>query len=129
MNHRESDARADDMARQLDVRMASPEQPVLQLSGGNQQKVVFARALMTQPRVFLCDEPTQAVDVRTRHEIHQLLRRQADSGAAVLFVSSDLKELLEVADRVQIIVRGETRQVLDNDALTTHQVLSMCYEC
>ena len=128
VNHRESVARADGMARQLDVRMASPEQPVIQLSGGNQQKVVFARALMTRPEVFLCDEPTQAVDVRTRHEIHQLLRRQADSGAGVLFVSSDLKELLEVADRVQIIVRGETREVLENDALTTQRVLSLCYE-
>ena len=128
VNHRDSAARADDMARQLDVRMAGPDQPVIQLSGGNQQKVVFARALMTQPGVFLCDEPTQAVDVRTRHEIHHLLRRQADAGAAVLFVSSDLKELLEVSDRVQIIVRGETREVLENDALTTQQVLSLCYE-
>ena len=112
----------------MNSRMADPEQPVKQLSGGNQQKVVFARTLMTRPRVFLCDEPTQAVDVRTRHEIHQLLRAQADAGAAVLFVSSDLKELLEVSDRVQLIVRGETRATLENRGLTTQQVLGMCYE-
>ena len=123
-----SRAAADSMAGSLDVRMADPEQPVIQLSGGNQQKVVFARALMTEPRVFLCDEPTQAVDVRTRYEIHQLLRRQADNGAAVLFVSSDLKELLEVSDRVQLIVRGETREALDNVGLTTQSVLAKCYE-
>ncbi|MBQ8162378.1 MAG: sugar ABC transporter ATP-binding protein [Clostridia bacterium] len=115
------------MTERLQVRMAGQEQRVLELSGGNQQKVVFARTLLTRPRIFLCDEPTQAVDVMTRSEIHRLLRAEADRGCGVLFVSSDLKEVLEVADRVQIMASGRTWEVLENQDLTTRQVLDLCY--
>ena len=104
-----------------------PSQPVLQLSGGNQQKVVFAKALMSNPKVLLCDEPTQAVDVKTRQEIHKLLRRKADEGNAVVFVSSDLKEVLEVADNVLVMANGKTKDLFINDGLTAERVLSHCY--
>jgi ribose transport system ATP-binding protein len=111
----------------LGIRTTGPGQPVEELSGGNQQKVVFAKAMMSSPRVILCDEPTQAVDVKTRHEIHGLLREMADQGKAVVFVSSDLKEILEVVDRVQIIVRGQSRECFDNTSLSAEMVLSRCY--
>ena len=101
---------------------------MLELSGGNQQKAVFARALMTAPRIFLCDEPTQAVDVATRSDIHHLLRRKADEGAGVLYVSSDLKELLEVADNILVMARGRTTVCWKNRDLTARQVLACCYE-
>ncbi len=114
-------------AEALKIKMAGMDQRMIELSGGNQQKVVFARALMTQPRVFLCDEPTQAVDIMTRGEIHRLLREKADEGNAVVYVSSDLKEILEVADTVQIVAQGETREILPNKDLTTTEVLSYCY--
>ncbi len=117
-----------EMLKRLQVRMAGPEQRAVELSGGNQQKVVFAKTLMNRPKVFLCDEPTQAVDVMTRAEIHRLLREQADQGCAVVFVSSDLKEVLEVADRVQIIVAGRTRELLENKGLNAQQVLAKCYQ-
>lgn len=112
----------------LHIKLASPGQRMLELSGGNQQKAVFARALMTAPRVFLCDEPTQAVDVSTRSDIHHLLRRKADEGAGVLYVSSDLKELLEVADNILVTSRGRTRTCWKNQNLTAQQVLACCYE-
>lgn len=111
----------------LQVKLASPDQRAIELSGGNQQKVVFAKTLMTQPRVFLCDEPTQAVDVKTRFEIHKLLRQKAEEGSAVVFVSSDIKEILEVSDRIQIMAQGETRELLENRDLTSQQVLTCCY--
>lgn len=111
----------------LNIKTEGPDQVVMQLSGGNQQKVVFAKALLTNPRVFLCDEPTQAVDVKTRYEIHKLLRQKADEGNAVVFVSSDLKEVLEVADNIQIMANGRTKELLKNDSLTAEQVLACCY--
>ncbi|HML37339.1 MAG TPA: sugar ABC transporter ATP-binding protein [Bacillota bacterium] len=111
----------------LDIKTEGPRQPVLQLSGGNQQKVVFAKALMSQPKILLCDEPTQAVDVKTRQEIHKLLRQRADEGNAVVFVSSDLKEMLEVADNVLIMAHGRTKELIVNDGLTAEQVLASCY--
>ncbi len=100
---------------QLNIKTEGPKQPVLQLSGGNQQKVVFAKALMSNPKILLCDEPTQAVDVKTRQEIHKLLRQKADEGNAVVFVSSDLKEVLEVADNVLVMANGKTKDFFIND--------------
>ena len=121
----------DAAAEQIDslhIKLASPEQRMLELSGGNQQKAVFARALMTAPKIFLCDEPTQAVDVATRSDIHHLLRRKADEGAGVLYVSSDLKELLEVADNILVMSQGCTKSCWKNENLTAQQVLACCYE-
>ena len=112
----------------LRIKLAGPGQRMLELSGGNQQKAVFARALMTAPKIFLCDEPTQAVDVATRSEIHRLLRQKADEGAGVLYVSSDLKELLEVADNILVMSRGRTGACWKNENLTARQVLACCYE-
>ena len=112
----------------LHIKLASPNQRMLELSGGNQQKAVFARALMTAPKIFLCDEPTQAVDVATRSDIHHLLRQKADEGAGVLYVSSDLKELLEVADNILVMSRGRTGSCWKNEHLTAQQVLACCYE-
>jgi len=120
-----SDAR--EQIDRLSIKTEGPKQPVLQLSGGNQQKVVFAKALLSEPKVLLCDEPTQAVDVKTRQEIHKLLRRRADDGNAVVFVSSDLKEMLEVADNVLIMAGGKTKELFANDGLTAEQVLACCY--
>lgn len=111
----------------LNIRLAGMDQRVIELSGGNQQKVVFAKVLLTNPKVFLCDEPTQAVDVMTRGEIHKLLRQKANEGAAVVYVSSDLKELLEVADNIRIMSRGKTRELLKNQNLDSQKVLSCCY--
>ena len=119
---------AEEQIESLHIKLASPNQRMLELSGGNQQKAVFARALMTAPRIFLCDEPTQAVDVATRSDIHHLLRRKADEGAGVLYVSSDLKELLEVADNILVMARGRTTVCWKNRDLTARQVLACCYE-
>lgn len=113
--------------KNLSIKTEGPNQPVLQLSGGNQQKVVFAKALMSEPKVLLCDEPTQAVDVITRTEIHKLLRKKAEEGNAVVFVSSDLKEVLEVADNIQVIANGRTKQIFKNENLTAETVLAACY--
>jgi ribose transport system ATP-binding protein len=112
----------------LNIKTKGPDQTVSQLSGGNQQKVVFAKALLSNPKVLLCDEPTQAVDVMTRNEIHNLLRKRADEGNAVVFVSSDLKEVLEVADNIQVMSNGCTKELLKNNGLAAEQVLAYCYE-
>ena len=98
------------------------------MSGGNQQKVVFAKALLTEPSIWLCDEPTQAVDVATRQEIHRLLREEAKKGKAVLYVSSDLTELLEVADEVAVMAYGRVRKTFENKDLKPTDVLACCYE-
>jgi ABC-type sugar transport system ATPase subunit len=111
----------------LSIKTGGPRQRVEELSGGNQQKVVFAKALMSSPKVILCDDPTQAVDVKTRYEIHALLRKLAEQGSGVIFVSPDLRELLETADTIQIISRGRSGKCFENAGVGAEEVLSLCY--
>jgi ribose transport system ATP-binding protein len=106
----------------LAVRTSSPEAPVTTLSGGNQQKVVFGRALMSEPTVLLCDEPTQGVDVGARAEIYRLLRRHADDGHAIVVCSSDALELEGLCDRVIIMSRGHAVVALDGADVTEERI-------
>ncbi|MBX5441417.1 MAG: ATP-binding cassette domain-containing protein [Solirubrobacteraceae bacterium] len=102
----------------LAVKAPSPEAGVMTLSGGNQQKVVFARALLSDPDVLLCDEPTQGVDVGARVEIYALIRELADAGKAVVVCSSDALELEGLCDRVVILSRGSVVAELTGDEIT-----------
>lgn len=120
--------KAADMIKVLKIKCIGTSQPAKELSGGNQQKVVFAKALLTEPSIWLCDEPTQAVDVATRQEIHRLLKEEAKKGKAVLYVSSDLTELLEVADEVAVMAYGRVRKTFENKDLKPTDVLACCYE-
>ncbi len=118
---------ATDKVDELKIKVSDIDQPMRELSGGNQQKVVFGKSLMSNPKVFLCDEPTQAVDVKTREEIHKLLRSFADSGSAVIFVTSDIKEMLNVADNILIMSQGRTWEQMENENITSEQILKYCY--
>ena len=97
----------------LNIRTTSMEQTVLRLSGGNQQKVVFAKCLSTEPQILLLDDPTVGVDIGTRKEIAQITRRLADQGNGVLLVSSEMEELAEQCDRILVMNRGEFIQEID----------------
>ncbi|MER7300975.1 sugar ABC transporter ATP-binding protein [Nocardioides sp. NPDC127514] len=97
---------AEELSRSLDVRPAGVDRPVRNLSGGNQQKVVLARWLLRDCKVLLLDEPTRGVDVGARTEIYNLVRRLADEGVAVVVVSSEVEEVLGLADRVLVISEG-----------------------
>ena len=125
---RAADKKAMDMIEALKIKCVGVSQPAKELSGGNQQKVVFAKALLTEPSIWLCDEPTQAVDVATRQEIHRLLKEETKKGKAVLYVSSDLTELLEVADEVAVMAYGRVRKTFENKDLKPTDVLACCYE-
>ena len=119
---------AAEQASSLDVRPAGIRQPVRNLSGGNQQKVVLARWLLRGCRVLLLDEPTRGVDVGARSEIYALIRRLADQGVAVVVVSSEVPEVLGLADRVLVI--GEGRVVHEGPAaeIDEHRVLDLVME-
>jgi inositol transport system ATP-binding protein len=90
----------------LNIRMASDEQSVKNLSGGNQQKVVLARWLALGPRILIVDEPTRGIDVGAKAEVHQLLHRMATSGIAIIAISSELPEVLAISDRILTMRAG-----------------------
>jgi ABC-type sugar transport system ATPase subunit len=104
------------MMTRLDIRARGMEQTVGELSGGNQQKVVLAKALATGADLLLLDEPTFGVDIGAMREIINVVRELAERGTAVLWVTSDLRELLEVSDRILILRDGETPEWIGRDA-------------
>ena len=97
--------------------MAGPDQPIVTLSGGNQQKVVLARWLALRPKVLIVDEPTRGIDVAAKAEVHLLLGRLAQDGIAVVAISSELPEVLAVSDRILTMCEGRlTGEFLRSDA-------------
>jgi erythritol transport system ATP-binding protein len=94
------------LIRELAVKVSGPQQPVTSLSGGNQQKVVVGKALLTSPKVLLMDEPTRGIDVAAKDEVFQIMYQLAQRGLAVLFVSTELKEVLTMSDRIVVMSKG-----------------------
>ncbi|WIY83491.1 sugar ABC transporter ATP-binding protein [Propionimicrobium sp. PCR01-08-3] len=106
------------------IRAAGPEAEVGTLSGGNQQKVMFGKWILTAPTVLLMEEPTRGVDVGSKADIYRIINDMAASGVAVVLVSSDLPELVEMSDRVFVMREGATVAELQGDGLTQEAVLS-----
>ncbi len=109
----------------LSIKTPTIQQPISRLSGGNQQKVILARWLAENPRVVLLDEPTRGIDVGAKAEIYAIIYELARRGAAVVVVSSELPEVLGVADRVLVMREGRMVASLDRDKATPHEVLSL----
>jgi ribose transport system ATP-binding protein len=128
LNRRRELADAEREVNALDIRPRNPRRPVRTLSGGNQQKALLARWLLRDCRLLLLDEPTRGVDVGARAELYALIRRLADSGVGIVLVSSEIPEVLGLADRVLVIREG--RAIHDSDAreLDEHQVLDLVME-
>lgn len=108
----------------LDVKTPSSEAAVASLSGGNQQKVVLARALLSQPGIVVADEPTQGVDVGARAEIYKILRETSASGVPVVVASSDAKELEGLCDRVIVMSRGQVVEELVGAEITEERIVN-----
>jgi ABC-type sugar transport system ATPase subunit len=95
------------------VRTPDLHEPIINLSGGNQQKVLIARWLMTKPRILILDEPTRGIDVGAKAEIHKLVTELAAQGVAILMISSELPEVLGMSDRVLVMHEGHMTGILD----------------
>jgi len=104
------------------VRAASPDLPIKSLSGGNQQKVLFARWIMAAPKVALFDEPTRGVDVGAKQGIYEIIESLADDGVAVLIVSSELEELVRLCDRVYAVYEGKVVGELAGDDIALESI-------
>jgi ribose transport system ATP-binding protein len=116
--------RIDEMVRQLAIKVTDTGAAVATLSGGNQQKVVIAKWLMTNARIILLNDPTRGIDVGTKQEMYQLLRRLADAGAAILLYSTDYDELIGCCDRVAILYQGRIQRELVGAEITEHNIVA-----
>ena len=115
---------ARDFIRRLGIKIASPEHPVSSLSGGNQQKVVISKALMTTPKVLLMDEPSRGIDIGAKAEVFRTMRALAEDGLAILFVTSDLEEVMAVADRIVVMADGRITGTFEGAAARPAEVVA-----
>jgi ABC-type sugar transport system ATPase subunit len=120
-------ARAQALVTELRIRVASLRQNVAELSGGNQQKVVLGKFLARDPMVLLLDEPTRGIDVGTKAEIYRLVRELTTQGRAVVLVSSELAEVIGLADRIVVLHEGRLVTELPAAEASEEQVLAHCY--
>jgi len=127
-----SDRRGNELARSLiqrfSVKVANMANPVRVLSGGNQQKVVIAKWLGTEPEVLIMDEPTAGVDIGTKSEILDMIRNLADEGKGVIVISSEYPELLAVSDRVVVLKDGAVLTVLDRSDIPDEESLQLAVQ-
>jgi ABC-type sugar transport system ATPase subunit len=115
------------VSKDLQIRSAGPETPVRWLSGGNQQKVLFAKWLTRGADVLVLDEPTQGIDVGAKEEIFDVIDRLRAEGKGVLFISSDFSELVRICDHVVVLREGETVARFSGDDITEHSLVEACY--
>lgn len=115
------------MGENVRLRATGPRQRALELSGGNQQKVVFAKALSGDPRLLLLDEPTRGVDVGAKFDIYSVIRDMAAKGMAVILVSSDLPELIGMCDRIAVMRDGTITEIVAAKGLEEEELINRCY--
>lgn len=113
-----------DYIRLLYIKLDEPSQPISSLSGGNQQKVVLARNLMIDPSIIILDEPTQGIDVGTREEIYQLINDLAAKGMGIIFISSEIPEIMIVSDRIAVLHEGRLAGILNREEVTEKKLIA-----
>lgn len=118
---------SDALAEQLGIRMASPTQGITSLSGGNQQKAIFARALQANPKLMLLDEPTHGVDVGAKSDIYDIIHNLANDGLSLIVASSELPEIMAIADRCAVFSNGELVAVLDREEMDEETILHLAF--
>ena len=116
-------ARTQELVRQLDIKTPSLRQPVKNLSGGNQQKIVIAKWLAKDCDIFIFDEPTRGIDVGAKEEIYQLLNDLAAQGKSIIMISSELEEVLRISHRIVVMCAGRITGVLDGEDADQEQVM------
>lgn len=114
---------ADQFISSLGIKTPSPQSAAKNLSGGNQQKIVLAKWLATQPQVLLLDEPTRGIDINAKSEIYKLMKNLATEGMGIIMVSSELPEILAVSDRVLVICEGELTASIAIEDATEQEIL------
>jgi len=124
LNRRRQSALVQSKVRELDVRPADIDRLVRTLSGGNQQKVVLAKWLLTQARILLLDEPTRGVDVAAKKELYGTVADLAERGMGILLISSELPELLGMSDRILVMREGRLVGAFARAQATEERILS-----
>ena len=117
--------KTDEMIKAMSIKTPSQKTKIQSLSGGNQQKVIFGRWILTRPDILLLDEPTRGIDVGAKYEIYQLIQNLSKEGKSVIMVSSEMPELLGVCDRILVMSGGQLAGEVDADHTTQEEIMTL----
>ncbi len=112
-------------AKEIGIKCASIDRNASSLSGGNQQKILIAKLLTTNPKVIFMDEPTRGIDVGAKHEIHKLIRQLSNQGTAIVFISSELSEVIGMCDRVKVMHEGSIRGEVSGEEVNEKRIIQL----
>jgi len=110
---------------QLRVKTPSERSPIRDLSGGNQQKVLFAKWLLTEPEILILDEPTRGIDVGAKYEIYTIIADLAQRGKSIIMISSEMPELLGMSDRIMVMCEGRMTGILEGAEATQEKIMTL----
>ncbi|MNW51536.1 Galactose/methyl galactoside import ATP-binding protein MglA [compost metagenome] len=125
LNDRKKKAEVNQMVEKLRTKTPSPKTLIMNLSGGNQQKVLLARWLLTEPDILLLDEPTRGIDVGAKYEIYSIIADLAQQGKSIIMISSEMPELLGMSDRVMVMSEGRLTGIVDGDKATEEEIMRL----
>lgn len=124
---KKNDERAMEWIRKLKIKCTGPGQEIQTLSGGNQQKVILARSLQTQPQILILDEPTRGVDVGSKYEIYEILFELADQGLGLIVVSSELPELIGICDRIAVLSEKKWMGEINHESFSQSKIMELAF--
>ena len=123
LNHKKMETDTDEYIKKLNTKTPTMDTPIQNLSGGNQQKVLVGRWLLTDPDILIVDEPTRGIDVGAKAEIHSLITKLAGEGKAIIMISSELPEILGMSDRIVVMHEGNMTGILDREEATSELIM------
>ncbi|MGN0970641.1 MAG: sugar ABC transporter ATP-binding protein [Aristaeellaceae bacterium] len=127
MNDAAEEKAVDAQIKDLHIKVADKHLPILSLSGGNQQKVVIAKGLLTQPTVLLMDEPSRGIDIGAKTEVFEIIHEFSERGLSIIVISSELKEIMAIADRIYVLSNGKCTAELAGDGITEDNLVRASY--
>lgn len=118
----------DEKIRDIHIKVADKRLPILSLSGGNQQKIVIGKGILTNPKILLMDEPSRGIDIGAKTEVFDIINHYAEEGLSILVISSELKEIISIADRVIVLSNGKITGEFSGDEIQEQSLVLSSYK-
>ena len=127
LDEKAENAAVDEQIKDIHIKVADKRLPILSLSGGNQQKVVIGKGLLTKPKILLLDEPSRGIDIGAKTEVFEIIHDLAEKGLSIIVISSELKEIMAIADRIVVLSNGKKTGELTGDEITEDTLVRTSY--
>ena len=127
LDEKAENAAVDEQIKDIHIKVADKRLPILSLPGGNQQKVVIGKGLLTKPKILLLDEPSRGIDIGAKTEVFEIIHDLAEKGLSIIVISSELKEIMAIADRIVVLSNGKKTGELTGDEITEDTLVRTSY--